>query len=167
MHGDVIEWKHFLRCWPSVKGIHWAPNPKSVDVTIMDGSDHGSRCTFLVIGLEFSCQNRSTLLCLFVSLGLPCREYGIYTPEPNNDVHGYDVHGLRFVVFCAYFAEYWPCYCGTVLDMKSVSCQHVMSQDECKQWPTSFISCLCVHSSKHGRTYVKYALDCVCNILWC
>ena len=25
IHGDVIKWKHFLRCWPFVRGIHWSP----------------------------------------------------------------------------------------------------------------------------------------------
>ena len=24
-HGDVIKWKHFPRCWPSVRGIHRSP----------------------------------------------------------------------------------------------------------------------------------------------
>ena len=25
MHDDVIKWKHFPRCWPFVRGIHWSP----------------------------------------------------------------------------------------------------------------------------------------------
>ena len=24
-HDDVIKWKHFLRYWPFVRGIHWSP----------------------------------------------------------------------------------------------------------------------------------------------
>ena len=24
-HDDVIKWKHFPRCWPFVRGIHWSP----------------------------------------------------------------------------------------------------------------------------------------------
>ena len=33
MHDDVIKWKHFLRYWPFVRGIHrsrWIPHTKSV-----------------------------------------------------------------------------------------------------------------------------------------
>ena len=25
MHDDVIKWKHFPRCWPFVRWIHWSP----------------------------------------------------------------------------------------------------------------------------------------------
>ena len=25
IHDDVIKWKHFLRYWPFVRGIHWSP----------------------------------------------------------------------------------------------------------------------------------------------
>ena len=25
LHDDVIKWKHFSRCWPFVRGIHWSP----------------------------------------------------------------------------------------------------------------------------------------------
>ena len=25
VHNDVIKWKHFLRYWPFVRGIHWSP----------------------------------------------------------------------------------------------------------------------------------------------
>ena len=28
-HDDVIKWKHFPRCWPFVRGIHWSPENSS------------------------------------------------------------------------------------------------------------------------------------------